>query len=42
MEFDFLAVLKLLIAISGAGIVLMLAGIAYLKHEQKKHRHNAS
>ncbi len=41
MEFDFLAVLKLLIGISGAGIILMLAGIAYLKHDQKKHHHSA-
>lgn len=40
--FDILAVLKVMIAVTTVGIVAAVAGIVYLKHEQKKHRHNAS
>lgn len=40
--FDILAVLKVMIAIGTIGIAAAVAGIVYLKHEQKKHRHNAS
>lgn len=42
MEFDIIAVTKFVVGLGGVWLVAMAGLYLYIKHEQKKHRHNAS
>ncbi len=42
MEFDIIAVTKFVVGLGGVWLVAMAGLYFYIKHEQKKHRHNAS